>query len=101
MFLPFEPFPIPNPPSFQKASKKMVAAWYFDDAAPGDQRAPHQYSPNKPVTLEQLKELGVEYYHVDVTKEGHMDEIEKMCLERNYQNRDLVGIRLGLDIYSA
>jgi 1,2-dihydroxy-3-keto-5-methylthiopentene dioxygenase len=68
----------------------MVAAYYFDASAPGDQRAKHQYTPNRPVSLEDLKTLGIEYKSVDVTKEGYMEDIEALCKERNYANRDLV-----------
>lgn len=40
-----------------------LEAWYLDDHE-DDQRKPHRQSPNRPVSLEQLKTLGVFYWKV-------------------------------------
>ncbi|KAI9024008.1 1,2-dihydroxy-3-keto-5-methylthiopentene dioxygenase-like protein [Hyaloraphidium curvatum] len=73
----------------------MVQAWFFDPAAPGDQRAPHQYTPNRPVSLEQLGELGVQYFTIDVSDPDHMAKIDAFAEERGYKNRDVVNIAPG------
>jgi hypothetical protein len=49
------------------ASVKMVGAWYMD-ASDADQRLPHQCEPNEPVSLEALKELGVNYWSLDADR---------------------------------
>lgn len=41
----------------------MVSAWYMDDSKE-DQRAPHKTDPLQPVSLEELKALGVLYFQV-------------------------------------
>lgn len=45
----------------------MVRAWYMDDVA-GDQRKPHMTDPPQFVSLEQLKDLGVLYFEVNISK---------------------------------
>lgn len=41
----------------------MVEAWYMDESQE-DQRAPHRLQPNRAVSLEQLRRLGVAYRRV-------------------------------------
>eukprot|EP01135_Chromosphaera_perkinsii_P001563 Nk52_evm33s207 gene=Nk52_evmTU33s207 len=70
----------------------MVSAWYMDESVE-DQRLPHKCEPNVPVSLEELRALGCEAFVVKVEEdESHMNEIEKICKERNYSNRDVVSI---------
>ncbi|KAJ3190411.1 1,2-dihydroxy-3-keto-5-methylthiopentene dioxygenase [Gaertneriomyces sp. JEL0708] len=71
----------------------MVSAWYYDDSDPSlDCREPHQFTPNRPVSLEQLAKLGVLYWHIDVTEPGYMDQVNSICAERQYKNRDQITI---------
>ncbi|KAJ3413327.1 1,2-dihydroxy-3-keto-5-methylthiopentene dioxygenase [Chytridiales sp. JEL 0842] len=71
---------------------KMVQAWFFEETAE-DQRETHQYKPNKPVSLEQLKKLGISYFHIPIqADDSHMDTINKISAENNYKGRDVVNI---------
>ena len=47
---------------------KMVRAWFMDDSNE-DQRLPHQQTPNKEVSLDTLRKLGVLYWKV---KSAHL-----------------------------
>lgn len=42
---------------------KMVSAWLMDNSD-ADQRLPHKREPHEPVSLDELKELGVLYWCV-------------------------------------
>lgn len=43
-----------------------IEAWYMDSSTE-DQRKPHRLVPNQPVSLEDLKELGVFHWKVLTT----------------------------------
>ena len=43
----------------------MVSAWFMDDSDE-DQRLEHKKDPNVPVSMEQLKDIGVLYYNVSI-----------------------------------
>ncbi|KAB5591679.1 1,2-dihydroxy-3-keto-5-methylthiopentene dioxygenase [Ceratobasidium theobromae] len=74
-----------------------MRAYLFDDI-PGDQRLPHITEPPRPVSENELKNLGVLYWQAN-------DEeiVEKVANERNYKNRDTVNVsRAGLgDLYES
>lgn len=40
-----------------------MEAWYMD-SSDEDQRKPHRLNPNQPVSLQELKEIGVFYWKV-------------------------------------
>lgn len=42
------------------------------DGSEEDQRRPHRLEPHQPVSLEQLKELGVFYWQVSPQKAAHV-----------------------------
>lgn len=73
----------------------MVQAWIYDEKAPGDQRAPHQFTPNQEVSLDVLSVLGVLYWKINPAGAvenplaGRLGEIRK---ERNYKNHDVITI---------
>ncbi|KAJ3056195.1 1,2-dihydroxy-3-keto-5-methylthiopentene dioxygenase [Rhizophlyctis rosea] len=69
----------------------MVQAWYYADSEQ-DGRELHQYTPNRPVSLEQLAAIGVEVSSVDVTQPDYIDKIDSICKERDYKNRDEITI---------
>ncbi|KAJ3330814.1 1,2-dihydroxy-3-keto-5-methylthiopentene dioxygenase [Blyttiomyces sp. JEL0837] len=69
-----------------------ISAWYFNETDE-DQRELHQFSPNQPVTLEQLAELGVLHWHIDVEEEKYLEKVDAICTERQYKNRDVINIR--------
>ncbi|KAI8819219.1 Acireductone dioxygenase ARD family [Fimicolochytrium jonesii] len=70
----------------------MVSAYFYNDLDTTDGRNPHQYTPNRPVSLDQLAALGVLHWHLDVKSEGYMDVVEGICVERAYKNRDEITI---------
>ena len=61
----------------------MVQAWYMDKSA-DDPRRPHRREPARPVSLEQLRGLGVLYWKLDADKYESDPELEKIRKERNY-----------------
>eukprot|EP01147_Barroeca_monosierra_P004909 gene4909-6910_t len=65
----------------------MVQAWVMD-TSDADQRLPHKTEPVQPITVEDLRELGVLYWHVPV--DGHEEKLDLICKERSYANQDMV-----------
>ena len=68
-----------------------MRAYYYDNL-PGDQRLMHD--SGKPVSLEQLQELGVKYWHVPYDGEGGTweAEINRIARERQYGSRDTISV---------
>ncbi|KAJ3054801.1 1,2-dihydroxy-3-keto-5-methylthiopentene dioxygenase, partial [Rhizoclosmatium hyalinum] len=71
----------------------MVSAWLFNDDK-SDQRNPHQFSPNQPISLAELAEFGVLYFFIDAARGEayYQSEIDKFAKARNYKNRDIINI---------
>ncbi|KAJ3394000.1 hypothetical protein HDU84_000499 [Entophlyctis sp. JEL0112] len=69
-----------------------VSAWKFNPTD-DDQRELHQFNPNQPVTLDELADLGVLYWHIDINDPKYMEKVEKLAKDRGYKNRDTVNIR--------
>jgi 1,2-dihydroxy-3-keto-5-methylthiopentene dioxygenase len=65
-----------------------MKAYYYNDKAEGDGRYPHQFEPNQEVTQEQLIKLGVLYW--SLKPETWEEEVEAICKQRDYKNRDQV-----------
>lgn len=59
---PYDPPATRSPPQ-AKLVAAMVQAWYMDESA-DDPRLPHRLEPARPVSLEQLRRLGVLYWKV-------------------------------------
>lgn len=60
-----------------------------------DQRLPHTYSPERPVSEEDLKKLGVLHWSIPV--ENWEPQIDAVAKERDYKNRDNLNVtREGL-----
>ncbi|KAI9091692.1 1,2-dihydroxy-3-keto-5-methylthiopentene dioxygenase 3 [Phlyctochytrium arcticum] len=72
----------------------MIQAWYYDESTSTDGRDPHQYTPNRPVSHDQLIKLGVLQWHipVDEATKLHLVEVDRICTERDYKNRDEITI---------
>ncbi|TPX60776.1 acireductone dioxygenase [Spizellomyces sp. 'palustris'] len=70
----------------------MGQAWYYNDADASDGREPHQYTPNRPVSLDQLAQVGVLHWTIDVTKPGYLETVDRISQERSYKNRDEITI---------
>jgi 1,2-dihydroxy-3-keto-5-methylthiopentene dioxygenase len=67
----------------------MVSAWFYNDSSE-DPRMPHQFSPNRPVSLDELAKIGVLHWHIN--PESEMHKVEDICNERQYTNRDTICI---------
>ncbi len=66
----------------------MVTAWLYDDSSNEDPRMPHQFTPNKEVSLEELAEIGV--LHWKFNPETELDKVQELMKERNYSSSDQV-----------
>lgn len=51
--------------------KMGLEAWYMD-SSDEDQRKPHRMNPNQPVSLNELKKLGVFYWKVSHNLNKHV-----------------------------
>ncbi|XP_073905190.1 acireductone dioxygenase [Castor canadensis] len=69
----------------------MVQAWYMDESA-DDPWRPHHAEPDRPVSLEQLRRLGVLYWKLDADKYKNDPALEKIRRERNYSWMDIITI---------
>ncbi|XP_041418261.1 1,2-dihydroxy-3-keto-5-methylthiopentene dioxygenase isoform X1 [Xenopus laevis] len=69
----------------------MVQAWYMDDSAE-DQRKPHRLQQDVPVSLEQLKALGVDSLSLDADRYESDPELAKIRKENNYTWMDIITI---------
>lgn len=67
----------------------MVQAWYYDETEE-DQRTPHRKTPNQPVSLQRLRDLGILYWRVEGGIES--TKLARVRAERRYNNFDLVEI---------
>jgi len=68
-----------------------IEAWYMD-ASTEDQRLPHRQSPNKPCSLEQLRELGVLYWKLDADKYEEDPRLQAIRKVRNYSYMEIITI---------
>jgi 1,2-dihydroxy-3-keto-5-methylthiopentene dioxygenase len=61
----------------------------------------HTFSPDRPVTLETLRFLGVLYW--SISPQNWEPEIDRIAAERVYKNRDVINVtKEGLgDLYEA
>ena len=65
----------------------MVSAWLYKDSEE-DGRLKHQFTPNQPVSLVELREIGV--LHWTHNPDTEMEAVDKIAEERNYKSRDKV-----------
>ncbi|KAK4231493.1 Acireductone dioxygenase ARD family [Podospora fimiseda] len=72
---------------------------YTYDNLPGDQRLPHDTTPNSTlVTLDQLAQIGVIYHHIP-----SLDQVNSLASSRGYRNRDEITVSPAAmgDIYET
>jgi 1,2-dihydroxy-3-keto-5-methylthiopentene dioxygenase len=67
----------------------VLQAWFYNETSE-DQREEHKYSPNRPVSLEELERIGVLNWHFDPKTE--LDKVEELRISRNYHNKDEITI---------
>lgn len=68
-----------------------IEAWFMD-SSDEDQRKPHRLNPNQPVSLEDLKKLGVFYWKLNADIYEADPELEKIRKEQGYTYMDLLSI---------
>uniref|UniRef100_A0A8C3D143 Acireductone dioxygenase n=1 Tax=Cairina moschata TaxID=8855 RepID=A0A8C3D143_CAIMO len=69
----------------------MVEAWYMDESQE-DQRAPHRLQPNRAVSLEQLRLLGVTYRKLDADNYETDPCLKEIRKAENYSWMDIITI---------
>ncbi|XP_066850999.1 acireductone dioxygenase isoform X3 [Anser cygnoides] len=69
----------------------MVEAWYMDESQE-DQRAPHRLQPNRAVSLEQLRRLGVTYRKLDADNYETDPCLKEIRKAENYSWMDIITI---------
>ncbi|XP_029451654.1 1,2-dihydroxy-3-keto-5-methylthiopentene dioxygenase isoform X1 [Rhinatrema bivittatum] len=69
----------------------MVEAWYMDES-PEDQRRPHRQRPNRPVSVEELQQLGVCSWKLDADNYETDPELAQIRKEQNYSWMDIITI---------
>ncbi|KAF8301437.1 Acireductone dioxygenase [Clavulina sp. PMI_390] len=70
-----------------------MKAWWFNEdsyAKNPDQRLPHTYEPNRPVSVDELKKLGLHYWQIPT--ENWEPQIDAVAAEREYKNRDRLNV---------
>lgn len=80
-----------------------IEAWIYDESSSEDQRQPHKTNPERPVDIEQLKEVGVLTWKLspgDYLNDNTLKEIRK---QRNYNSMDVVTVSKEImkDAYEA
>uniref|UniRef100_A0A3P9KXM1 Acireductone dioxygenase n=1 Tax=Oryzias latipes TaxID=8090 RepID=A0A3P9KXM1_ORYLA len=68
-----------------------LEAWYMD-SSDEDQREPHRLHPHQPVSLDQLKELGVFHWRLDADRYDSDPELSRIREERGYSYMDIITI---------
>jgi 1,2-dihydroxy-3-keto-5-methylthiopentene dioxygenase len=64
-----------------------IEAWYMDDSQE-DQRTPHQCTPNRPVSFEDLEKVGVLYWKLGTYDYATDPTLQRIREERGYKNQD-------------
>uniref|UniRef100_A0A673CS47 Acireductone dioxygenase n=1 Tax=Sphaeramia orbicularis TaxID=375764 RepID=A0A673CS47_9TELE len=68
-----------------------LEAWYMD-SSDEDQRKPHKLNPNQPVTLDELKTLGVYYWKLNADIYETDPDLEQIRKEQGYSYMDIITI---------
>jgi methylthioribulose-1-phosphate dehydratase len=84
-----------------KSADKHIRAWYIDSEkeALGDYKANLQHKDPQWVSANELSELGV--IHVKLDGEKDNADLERICKERNYKNRDEKLIQKSMENYES
>ncbi|KAJ1718299.1 1,2-dihydroxy-3-keto-5-methylthiopentene dioxygenase [Coemansia biformis] len=67
---------------------------YLYDGSDADQREAHD--SGVAVSVEQLKEIGVEYRKIDGTSDEKLATVDELCESRDYKNRDEINLSPAL-----
>ncbi|CAL8294177.1 unnamed protein product [Arctogadus glacialis] len=69
-----------------------LEAWYMD-SSDEDQRLPHKLSPNQPVSLDELKKIGVLHWKLNADMYENDPELEKIRKDQGYSFSDIITIQ--------
>ncbi|CAL8299372.1 unnamed protein product [Boreogadus saida] len=69
-----------------------LEAWYMD-SSDEDQRLPHKLSPNQPVSLDELKKIGVLHWKLNADIYENDPELEKIRKDQGYSFSDVITIQ--------
>ncbi|XP_030211969.1 acireductone dioxygenase [Gadus morhua] len=69
-----------------------LEAWYMD-SSDEDQRLPHKLSPNQPVSLDELKKIGVLHWKLNADMHENDPELEKIRKDQGYSFSDVITIQ--------
>ncbi|XP_056446091.1 acireductone dioxygenase [Gadus chalcogrammus] len=69
-----------------------LEAWYMD-SSDEDQRLPHKLSPNQPVSLDELKKIGVLHWKLNADMYENDPELEKIRKDQGYSFSDVITIQ--------
>ncbi|XP_062863122.1 acireductone dioxygenase [Trichomycterus rosablanca] len=69
----------------------VLEAWYMDEST-DDQRLHHKLQPDQPVSLEELKEVGVLYWKLNADIYEDDPALQKIRKERGYSYMDIITI---------
>jgi 1,2-dihydroxy-3-keto-5-methylthiopentene dioxygenase len=72
-------------------SSSNLEAWVMDDSTE-DQRLPHRRSPNQPVPLEKLRDLGVLYWKLDADNHETDPKLAAIRKVRGYSYQDVITV---------
>ncbi|KAF9921265.1 1,2-dihydroxy-3-keto-5-methylthiopentene dioxygenase [Modicella reniformis] len=65
---------------------------YLYDNLDTDCREPHELQPLSPVSIKELEQSGVLYWQLDLDKDKCKEQVDNICKERNYMNRDEITV---------
>lgn len=68
-----------------------IEAWYMD-SSDEDQRKQHKLNPNRPVSMEDLKKLGVFHWKLNADLYETDPELDKIRKEQGYSYMDIITI---------
>eukprot|EP00891_Asterochloris_glomerata_P000492 jgi/Astpho2/492/fgenesh1_pm.00011_%23_32_t len=75
----------------ETAQESKLQAWYMDDSQE-DQRKPHRQQPNKPASVDKLRELGVLSWSLDADSFESDPKLQAIRKARNYSYQDMITI---------
>ncbi|KAJ4939025.1 hypothetical protein JOQ06_028488 [Pogonophryne albipinna] len=68
-----------------------LVAWFMDSSEE-DQRKPHKLTPDQPVSLEELRQLGVFHWKLNADIYETDPELEKIRKDQGYSYMDIISI---------
>ncbi len=70
----------------------MVTAWFYNSEDLSDPQQPHHYDPDRTVSLDVLKALGIALWSIDLEGAQLEHQLDQISKERGYTAKETVGI---------